>query len=604
MAVLGAMALIAWWMAPVMMLGAAALFILSEPALALVDSILAMAQTFVGKQDPEQAAKTAEAFSSILKSAVDISLAVIKMSAFMALLGGMALIAWWMAPIMMLGADALFILSEPALALVDAILAMAKTFVGKHDPEQAAKTAEALSSIFKSAGDIAEEINNVKDKLAWLGVISLFLPWIVGNLWDGVAMYKLMTRPVVAYLESIYQFGQEIMAVIKPEEIDKILKVLNSVGDLSTALDKAMEDLQSKMSRKQMSVFGWLLKYGIFGAIVDYFPKSNEMKYALNIMKTTVGVLMEMSKMIDVMGEISTKMKGKKMDANIGTNMRNIIWEAMSVKAALKASQEVDGLTDQYVVVVKKRSKDMQDKLWKKGGSELAEEAKKGSGDASLAVNENIDDAQETSSGPGGWMSKFFGWISGTADRTAQESRDAASKIDAAEKERQAAMNRGGGNPSGANRANMPNRAMGGSFWVGESGVPELVTIKPMNATSVGAAPTFPNRASTAPSVGALEKVEREQASITASNKGDQTVSMGKLEDLNSDQVTLLESIKRGIDALVASMKPSGSIDQNGVGAGRSYDEALPTLGMTTSPNWSSSLFNEHPSTGIAVRNS
>jgi len=107
--------------------------------------------------------------------------------------------------------------------------------------------------------------------------------------------------------------------------------------------------------------------------------------------------------------------------------------------------------------------------------------------------------------------------------------------------------------------------------------------------------------ATTSPSVDTLERVQQEQASITAGTKGDQTASMGKLENLNSDQVTLLQNISAGINALVASIKSNNTIGQKQYGSNY-YEEEVTSLGMTESSNWSAGL-ESGSSKNIPVRN-
>ena len=409
-------------------------------------------------------------------------------------------------------------------------------------------------------------------------------------------VFRSMRDPILNYLTQLMVFGNDIMAVIKPEEVEKVLKVLNAVGEISAGVDKAMKDLQKKMSRDQMAKLGWLMTHGIFGAIIDFFPTNSDMKYALNIMTTTVGVLMEMVKMIDTMETISNKLKGNKMDVNIGTNMRNMIFEASYVKASLEAAEKAGSLTKNHADRMSLLTKEMAKNIYLRGGVEVAEDTSKTAKDTSGKVSADISEADTASTGPGGWMETLFGWITGKSSAIAARAQAAEAEAASADKARLAAMNRNNDNPGGPNRANMPNRAMGGSFWVGEAGVPELISIKPMGATSV-TSPQPIGRATTASSVSTLERVQREKASLDAGTKGQQNTDVGKLEDLNEDQVSILRNINAGISALVSSMERKSN--RSAGGQTGSYISPLPTIGMTSSPFWGTSQLSEHPTTGL-----
>ena len=381
------------------------------------------------------------------------------------------------------------------------------------------------------------------------------------NMEAGAKALLDMAEPIIGYTKSIGEFAGRVLAVAQPGDISKALYVLRNIGKFSKAIETAIDDMQKNLNRGLMSRLGGIMST-IFGSVTDFFPKSSEVEDALKIMTTTVAALAQLSKMIDEMQAISTKLRGKKMEGSMAANMRQAIFEASYVKSALQAAEGADALTDEFVDRTKNRSKKITTNLYN---------SSTGMADASLKAAEGADavvskDVNKAASSTASWTSKLGDSVMGMASFVANAPANFAK-------------------------------------WLIGTGDEKEVKGKEVNATTATAT-TATTKAQTAPSIPNVDRIQREKASVQAGTKSS-SPGMGKLENLNSDQVSLLQKIADGIDALVASFQPDNTLPQNGNNSGGStYEEAIPSLGMTDSPTWANGGFEQHPATGIMTRNS
>ena len=525
--------------------------------------------TASGGVRPNQAAAAAEGLARIMQSGVKIAEAIDQEKEFFLkynLWDAVKLI-----PKIWAGATALKLLADPVSRYAVEIAKMAVKFThtasGGVRPNQAAAAAEGLARIMQSGVKIAEAIDQEKEFFLkytpgfWNGDVRTLIP----NMQAGADALLDMAEPIVGYVKSIGEFAVRILSVVEPGDITKALAVLRNVGKFSKAIEGAIQNMQNSLGRRVMISLGGIMT-SIFGSVVDFFPKSSEIEEALKVMTTTVAALANLSKMIDEMQTISDKLRGKKLEGSFGNNVRQMIFEASYVKSALKAADDADSLTDSFVDRTKDRSKKITSNIYD-SSTEQAGASLKASEKAKADVSRDVNKAAANTAS---WTAKLGQSIMGMASSV----------------------------------VNAPMNFVKWLTGTGEEKETKTKTARTTNAVSATTAPATPV-AQTAPSIPNVERVKRDNASVQAGTKTAQGSGVGKLENLNSEQIALLKRVADGIDALVASFQLDNSLPQNGMGSGGgTYDESLPSLGMTESPTWANGAFEQHPATGILTRNS
>ena len=553
--------------------GGMALELLSAPVLRFTKAIVQMAVAFThtasGGIRPSQAAAAAEGLARIMQAGVDIAKAIEQEKDLFLkynLWDAVKLI-----PKIWAGATALKLLADPVSRYAVEIAKMAVKFThtasGGVRPNQAAAAAEGLARIMQSGVKIAEAIDQEKEFFLkytpgfWNGDVRTLIP----NMQAGADALLDMAEPIVGYVKSIGEFAVRILSVVEPGDITKALAVLRNVGKFSKAIEGAIQNMQNSLGRRVMISLGGIMT-SIFGSVVDFFPKSSEIEEALKVMTTTVAALANLSKMIDEMQTISDKLRGKKLEGSFGNNVRQMIFEASYVKSALKAADDADSLTDSFVDRTKDRSKKITSNIYD-SSTEQAGASLKASEKAKADVSRDVNKAAANTAS---WTAKLGQSIMGMASSV----------------------------------VNAPMNFVKWLTGTGEEKETKTKTARTTNAVSATTAPATPV-AQTAPSIPNVERVKRDNASVQAGTKTAQGSGVGKLENLNSEQIALLKRVADGIDALVASFQLDNSLPQNGMGSGGgTYDESLPSLGMTESPTWANGAFEQHPATGILTRNS
>ncbi len=279
---LGALILTVIVMVPLMMLGAAALLALTPAVITLAKAVIDMAGKLAKKIDVEEGKKTAENTASILDSAGSIAWSVLKSMAYMAVLGGMVLIAPFVAAQMLLGAAALVILTYAVVSLAKAVIGIASRLATKTDVEEGKKTAENTASVLKSATDISWAVLKGAAYLTALGAMVLIAPFVARMMSAGAIALILLTPAVISVAKAIIDMANRLAtktdAKSGTEAAKNLAELLQSTYKIAEAIDKARGFLSSFAG---MSFFGRLLKKWMYKGADALIEMSSSVLYML-----------------------------------------------------------------------------------------------------------------------------------------------------------------------------------------------------------------------------------------------------------------------------------------------------------------------------------
>jgi len=232
-------------------LGAIGLMALTPAITALAASVVYMAKSVMKNIiDPAEAGKVAEALGDVIGAAAAISISVLGMGAALAALGlamttGVFLV---MAPLALLGAAGLLVLTPAVVALNAAIISMSQSITGV-SPAHGKEIAEALSSILSSAGNIANEVLGAVGSLSKLGALSLFAGIISKLMWMGVGALDTLAGPVKGYIGAVVDIAQSMKSSLNPKQAVEMAKgvaeILASCGAVTEEIMKAKDKLLS-----------------------------------------------------------------------------------------------------------------------------------------------------------------------------------------------------------------------------------------------------------------------------------------------------------------------------------------------------------------------
>ena len=237
---LGILATMVYTYAPLMLLGAAALLLLTRPIIALASNIVSLADSVLGSSeiDPSKAKETADALGSILNSAGEISAGIIFASIYLANIGMMVILAPILAPLMILAALALLLLTPAILLLSGAILKMANSL--SFEKGQAERIVENLDATLDATTSIAFSIIKMAIKLAIISTMAMYATLLIPFLYLGSWALWALTLPIRSYVSAVTNFYDSLIEIISPK---KAVEMGKGVGDIMGAVGIVTEEI-------------------------------------------------------------------------------------------------------------------------------------------------------------------------------------------------------------------------------------------------------------------------------------------------------------------------------------------------------------------------
>jgi len=265
MAILGALLPTAQFYAPLMLAGAVALAILT-PAILLLGAGLIHLTSKMSKLlglNPDMAADTASAMSSIIWSAASIATSVLAGYTALTALGALGLIAFMAAPLLAVGALALSALMPGMMALSAAIIYGASFLNSFIDPKMAEETGSTMASILGAASTITKTIIGMSFELAMLGVLAAVAVSSAPLLVAGALGLVILMPALMLFTGAVIGLSNLFRkSMLKPEQAEEIK---NGLG----AILKAASEIASSV----MSMVPTLAVLGAsFLAVVSSLP--------------------------------------------------------------------------------------------------------------------------------------------------------------------------------------------------------------------------------------------------------------------------------------------------------------------------------------------
>lgn len=312
---LGAMSYLTWALVPAMALGTVALLALAPVLVGLASAIISMASWLTSGTITKDGKKASEDLASILTSAASIAAAVVLASASLSALSFLAPIAWYMAPLMVLGTAALIALTpavvEMARAIIDLALQMTSGSITK-DGQRAAKD---LASVLESAGKIAKAVVDSRKSLDNLSTMNTWSGWfskILGNSQEVLVttargIIDGIIKPIMSELPSSKEMED---TAAKLKGCITALKLLPGfLTDLSNEMNALNEakylnyDLSNQTARFSwwFHMIGASLSEGIFKPLMS-FPSIEEVNTAVDNLSALTNSLIDL---MNIMHDLS-----------------------------------------------------------------------------------------------------------------------------------------------------------------------------------------------------------------------------------------------------------------------------------------------------------
>ena len=255
-----------WLMAGLAALGAIAILAITPAIVALGVAILKMGEaiTVAAGLDLSVAKKIAEDTAGVIVAAGVIAGAVLASGWALSLLGTAVITGafWSMALMAAIGAVAILAITPAIIKLAMAIIDIAQGVMGKGmDPAVAAKVADDVADIIKSAGSIAASVIAAGAGLAALGYM-LYTPlfWAgLGFMALGAIALTLLTPVMIGLASAIINMAKKSMTVT-PEEGQKIADAVASVIDSAGRItDSILGQMGSLVKLGLLSILSWLI---------------------------------------------------------------------------------------------------------------------------------------------------------------------------------------------------------------------------------------------------------------------------------------------------------------------------------------------------------
>ena len=246
---LGILATMVYTYAPLMLLGAAALLLLTRPIIALASNIISLADSVLGSSeiDPTKAKETTEAVASILNSAGDIAIGILSATAGLVALGSLVVYAGPLAGMLAVGALALLVLTPAILLLSGAILKMANAL--SFEKGQAEKIVENLDATLDATTSIALSIIKMAIKLSVISTMAMVSQFLIPLLYLGSWALWALTQPIKSYVSAVTNFYDSLVKIISPQKAVEMGKgvadIMGAVGIVTEEIMKAKDKLSN-----------------------------------------------------------------------------------------------------------------------------------------------------------------------------------------------------------------------------------------------------------------------------------------------------------------------------------------------------------------------
>jgi hypothetical protein len=254
--VLGALATVAMYILPFMLLGAGALLVLTPAMILLAAAVIKIAEWAQKRLiDPKKAAEVSKNIADIMMAGGLIAAAVLLSAASLTILGSMSIGLLVMIPFMLLGARNLLLLTPAMIALASAVIYMTqKALKIAPEPEKAAKVAKAVADIMVAAGKIALAVMGATVALSALGAMSLTILVMIPLMLLGARSLLLLTPAMILMAKAVIGIASKMANIQDVEKgqaaADNTVKLLESAGAIAKAVIK---------SQVYLAVFGAML---------------------------------------------------------------------------------------------------------------------------------------------------------------------------------------------------------------------------------------------------------------------------------------------------------------------------------------------------------
>jgi hypothetical protein len=321
-----------WWMAVLMIPGAAALAVLTPAMIKMAQVIIEMAQGLMkGGIDPSTAAGVAENVSKLIEASGSIAKSVLEGAGFMALLGALVFspLAWIMVGLMFLGAKAFQALAPAILRMTMAIVMLGQAAVaaaggvGKLDATIAGvkKISEAITAVSEIFTTLYDKIVPLTSQSWWsffrfsstIQVIEKAIP-------EFAASFKTITNFVRdGIIIPLRQFGKEGKRLIQATKTAKLVRdAIVAAGDIMTTIEKVvvpmatkswynvfgsttLEKLDKAVPKFQKSFNSIInfVKEGVVGPVNSAFRNLKKLSQATSVAKAIASVIGAVGPMMD-----------------------------------------------------------------------------------------------------------------------------------------------------------------------------------------------------------------------------------------------------------------------------------------------------------------
>ena len=255
LSVLGVFGLVAMALLPFMELGAATLFALTPPMLALASAVVFMSDKLMSVVvDPAKALETAWNVAKLLLAASAIAASVVAAAAGLSALALVGLASIFLIPAMTLGAETLMLLTPAMIGLAAAVIKMTEGIMALTvSPKEATEAADAVAKLMESVSSIAWSVTTMSGKLILLAGLSLLTPF----MFIGAAVLLGLTSGLVKLATSLTTLVNAT-AVLAPRNIEAAVLRLQETSKLIEAVSAALNTMTEKLIPLTANFFSFL----------------------------------------------------------------------------------------------------------------------------------------------------------------------------------------------------------------------------------------------------------------------------------------------------------------------------------------------------------
>ena len=305
---LGALLMVSGWVIPMMAAGAVALYLLTPRIIQLAGAVINMATAAQARIGDLSAAslEVPNKVAQLLMTAGKIGGMVALAAAALTGLGALLMVSGWIIPMMAAGAVALYLLTPRIIQLAGAVISLSEGALSKlGNLAGAAKVAEDVGELLKTAGKIALYIAAAAGGLAALSLLTILTPAMA----VGANALKNMTPQMISLAIEIVNMSQQALASLGNIDVaNEAASKLQALGNVLIVVSDVLLEVASKLGR--------LSGQGIVG-ILTSFATGNPIDNINNVAKQIpklIEALVEMA--IGVNGHIGSL--GSMQAANAG----------------------------------------------------------------------------------------------------------------------------------------------------------------------------------------------------------------------------------------------------------------------------------------------